>query len=110
MECISTNSPRATTAPPSAASLLQTVYAELRRLAAAKLANEKPGQTIQATALVHEAWLRLQKNPARQWKDRQHFFATAAEAMRCILIDIARHKLAEKLIHVRVPLEEALPI
>jgi RNA polymerase sigma factor (TIGR02999 family) len=73
--------------------LLPLVYDELRQLAAAKLANEKPGQTLQATALVHEAYLRLlggEQTP--DWDGRRHFFAAAAEAMRRILIDRARHK------------------
>jgi RNA polymerase sigma factor (TIGR02999 family) len=73
--------------------LLPLVYKELRRLAAAKIAQEKPGQTLQATALVHEAYLRLvnQSSP-RSWDGRGHFFAAAAEAMRRILIDRARKK------------------
>ncbi len=75
--------------------LLPLVYAELRRLAAARLASEAPGQTLQATALVHEAWIKISANdPERRWNDRTHFFATAAEAMRRILIDNARRKRA----------------
>ena len=73
--------------------LLPLVYDELRKLAAAKLADEKPGQTLQATALVHEAYLRLvdvEKPP--HWNSRRHFFAAAAEAMRRILIERARHR------------------
>jgi RNA polymerase sigma factor (TIGR02999 family) len=78
--------------------LLPVVYAELRRLAARKLAREKPGQTLQATALVHEAYLRLvqRKEEARTFQDREHFFAAAAAAMRRILIDNARRKRAQK--------------
>ena len=76
--------------------LLSLVYEELRRLAAAKLASEAPGQTLQATALVHEAWLRLTSDDKRKWNDRTHFFAAAAEAMRRILVDNARHKRAER--------------
>jgi RNA polymerase sigma factor (TIGR02999 family) len=73
--------------------LLPLVYDELRKLAAAKLANEKPGQTLQATALVHEAYLRLVgSEPTQQWDNRWHFFAAAAEAMRRITIDRARDK------------------
>ena len=73
--------------------LLPLVYAELRRLAAQKLAHEKPGQTLQATALVHEAYLRLvDLEKAQQWNSRGHFFAAAAEAMRRILVERARHK------------------
>jgi RNA polymerase sigma factor (TIGR02999 family) len=85
--------------PSSAAQLLPLVYDELRKLAAQKLAQEKPGQTLQATALVHEAYLRLVASPAReaqQWDGRGHFFAAAAEAMRRILVDRAREKGREK--------------
>jgi RNA polymerase sigma factor (TIGR02999 family) len=79
--------------PPSAASdLLPLVYEELRRLAAHKLANEAPGQTLQTTALVHEAWLSLAGNGDSQWQNRAHFLAAAADAMRHILIDRARRK------------------
>lgn len=74
--------------------LLPVVYEELRRLAAYKMANEAPGQTLQPTALVHEAWLRLTGGQDRQWNGRTHFFATAGEAMRRILIDNARRKQA----------------
>jgi RNA polymerase sigma factor (TIGR02999 family) len=77
----------------AAEQLLPLVYDELRKLAAAKLAQEKPGQTLQATALVHEAYLRLvDVDKAQQWNSRGHFFAAAAEAMRRILIEIARRK------------------
>jgi RNA polymerase sigma factor (TIGR02999 family) len=72
--------------------LLPLVYEELRRLAAARMANETPGQTLQPTALVHEAWLRLVGDGARQWNGRGHFFAAAAEAMRRILVENARRK------------------
>ena len=72
--------------------LLPLVYEELRRLAAQKMAQETPGQTLQATALVHEAYLRLAGAEGRNWKGRTHFFAAAAEAMRRILIDTARRK------------------
>ena len=75
---------------PAANELLSLVYEELRRLAAAKMAWEAPGQTLQATALVHEAWLRLTNDDRRKWNDRTHFFAAAAEAMRRILVDKAR--------------------
>jgi RNA polymerase sigma factor (TIGR02999 family) len=74
--------------------LLPLVYAELRRLAAHKMANEAPGQTLQPTALVHEAWLRLTGGEERKWDNCGHFFAAAAEAMRRILIDNARRKRA----------------
>src|SRR5262249_20849594 len=98
--------------PHAAAQLLPLVYDELRQLAAHKLAHETPGQTLQATALVHEAYLRL-VGPAdeRRWNDRGHFFAACAEAMRHILVDNARKKRRAK--HGgerrRVPLEEAVP-
>ena len=72
--------------------LLPLVYAELRRLAAARMANELSGQTLQPTALVHEAWLRLVGDGDRTWQNRAHFFGAAAEAMRRILIERARHR------------------
>ena len=79
--------------PQAAEQLLPLVYDELRRLAARKLAQEKPGQTLQATALVHEAYLRLVDAEAiRRWDSRGHFFAAAAEAMRRILVENARRK------------------
>jgi RNA polymerase sigma factor (TIGR02999 family) len=82
--------------PRGSAELLPLVYDELRKLAAQKLAQEKPGQTLQATALVHEAYLRLVGGEAdRLWDSRGHFFAAAAEAMRRILVDNARRKRAE---------------
>src|SRR5262245_58310600 len=83
--------------PHAAEQLLPLVYDELRKLAAARLAHEKPGQTLEATALVHEAYLRLvDTDRAEQWSGRGHFFAAAAEAMRRILVDNARRKRAEK--------------
>jgi len=72
--------------------LLPLVYEELRRLAAARMARESAGHTLQPTALVHEAWLRLVNDDNRSWQNRGHFFAAAAEAMRRILIDNARRK------------------
>jgi len=72
--------------------LLPVVYEELRRLAAYKLSHEAPGQTLQATALVHEAYIRLVGSEAQDWGSRTHFFTAAAEAMRRILIDNARRK------------------
>ncbi|MCU0915412.1 MAG: sigma-70 family RNA polymerase sigma factor [Planctomycetes bacterium] len=96
--------------------LLPLVYEELRLLAAQKLAQEKPGQTLQATALVHEAYLRLVGNEPPTWSGRGHFFAAAAEAMRRILVDNARRKGRFKrggareqiaLDEVSVPLEES---
>ena len=83
--------------PQAASQLLPLVYDELRKLAAQKLAQEKPGQTLQATALVHEAYLRLVGEDRQQsFQDRGHFFAAAATAMRRILIDGARRKLTQK--------------
>src|SRR6187200_2897024 len=76
--------------PQAARELLPVVYGELRKLAAAKLAHEKPGQTLQATALVHEAYLRLVGD--QQFANRRHFFAAAAQAMRRILVESARRK------------------
>ena len=76
--------------------LLPRVYEELRALAARKMASEAPGQTLQPTALVHEAWLRLTGNENRHWDGRAHFFAAAAEAMRRILIDNVRRRNARK--------------
>ena len=72
--------------------LLPLVYEELRKLASAKMVHVPPGQTLQATALVHEAWLRIQKSSPNQWSNRAHFFAAAAEAMRRILVEQARRK------------------
>lgn len=83
--------------PKAAAQLLPLVYDELRKLAAVRLAEEKPGQTLQPTALVHEAYLRLTgKDPGKGWNGRAHFFGAAAEAMRRILVDQARRKKALK--------------
>ena len=91
--------------PKAADQLLPLVYEELRRLAALKMAQEKPGQTLQATALVHEAWLRLAGSNHQQWRGRSHFFGAAAEAMRRILIDKARQKASMKR-GLNQPLEE----
>ncbi len=98
--------------PHAAEQLLPLVYDELRKLAAEKLAHEKPGQTLQATALVHEAYLRLvDVDKVPHWNSRRHFFAAAAEAMRRILVEQARRKSRHK--HgggrQRVPLEPAEP-
>ena len=76
--------------------LLPLVYHELRRLAAHKMAGESSGHTLQPTALVHEAWLKLVDSPAQSWQNRAHFFGAAAEAMRRILIDRARRKIRQR--------------
>src|SRR5436305_4409547 len=83
--------------PHAADQLLPLVYDALRQLAAQKMAQEAPGQTLQATALVHDAYLRLvDVEKAQHWNSRGHFFAAAAEAMRRILVDQARHKRSRK--------------
>src|SRR6266498_2844627 len=82
--------------PKAAEELLPLVYKELRRIAAFKMANELPGQTLQPTALVHEAWLRLVTAEDQTWQNRAHFFGAAAEGMRRILIDRARRRRAQK--------------
>jgi len=109
--------------PKAADALLPLVYAELRRLAAHKLAGEKPGQTLQPTALVHEAWLKIAGNQDARFANRQHFFKAAASAMQQILIDVARRKqtlkhganqvgeeLHESRIAMVVPSEELLAV
>jgi RNA polymerase sigma factor (TIGR02999 family) len=96
--------------PSASEQLLPLVYDELRKLAAQRLAQEKPGQTLQATALVHEAYLRVAgQDQGQQWDNRRHFFAAAAEAMRRILIDQVRHKHSAKAGGAlqRVPLDHA---
>jgi RNA polymerase sigma factor (TIGR02999 family) len=82
--------------PRAAAELLPLVYDELRRLAAHRLASERNQHTLQPTALVHEAWLKISGGEERNWNGRQHFFAAAAEAMRRIMVDRARRRLAAK--------------
>jgi RNA polymerase sigma factor (TIGR02999 family) len=107
--------------PKAADELLPMVYGELRKLAASKMAGEAPNQTLQPTALVHEAWLRLGGDRQGEWKNRAHFFGAAAEAMRRILIDRARKRkvrrqsglaspeeLHESRIELRVPESELL--
>ena len=79
--------------PRAAADLIPLVYDELRKLAAHKMTQERPGQTLQPTALVHEAWLRLNESNRQEWRGREHFFRAAAEAMRRILVENARRKL-----------------
>lgn len=102
--------------PQAAEKLLPLVYEELRRVAAHKMAREAPGQTLQPTALVHEAWLRLGADSQPPWKNRAHFFAAAAEAMRRILVERARRRTALKrggganpagLDEVEIPIEVA---
>src|SRR6185436_17219186 len=100
--------------PQATEKLLPLVYDELRKLAAIKLAQEKPGQTLQATGLVHEAYLRLvgseSENSKQKWNSRNHFFTAAAEAMRRILVDVARRKKAIKRATATVPLNsEEMP-
>src|SRR5262245_26864878 len=80
----------------ASADLLSLVYEDLRRLAAVKMAGESPGQTLQPTALVHEAWLRLSQQSNAQWRNREQFYAVAAEVMRRILVDRARRRQARK--------------
>ena len=107
----------------SAGDLLPAVYEELRRIAHHKMAGERAGHTLQATALVHEVWLRLGADKGPDWKNRRHFFAAAAEAMRRILVDHARRhrskkrgsgtrllELAESSIQVEAPPEELLAV
>jgi RNA polymerase sigma factor (TIGR02999 family) len=96
--------------PEAAAQLLPLVYDELRRLAAHRLAHEAPGHTLQPTALVHEAYLRLVgESPDKHWHGRGHFFAAAAEAMRRILVENARskHRLKRGGDRARLPLDKA---
>lgn len=82
--------------PNAAEELLRLVYEELRKLAAHKMAGEAPGQTLQPTTLVHEAWLRLSNESGSRWKNREHFYALAAEMMRWILVDRARRRQSRK--------------
>ena len=92
--------------PSAAEELLPLVYEDLRRLASSKMAGQPPGHTLQATALVHEAWLRV-SSEQHPWKNSRHFFAAAAEAMRRILVDQARRKQCQKRggIQERIPVE-----
>jgi len=109
--------------PQAAHQLLPVVYDELRKLAVIRMANEKPGQTLQPTALVHEAWLKIANDGAQPFANRRHFFKAAANAMQQILIDIARRKqrlkhggsqsneeLHESRIAMAVPSEELLAV
>ena len=101
-----TNSPDVRASIPP--ELVAQVYGELRRIAAVKMAQLPAGQTIQATALVHEAYLKLANGKERLWQNQQHFLCTAAEAMRQIIIDRARRKQRERFggQHQRVDLED----
>ena len=94
--------------PKAADELLELVYQELRQLATRKMAQESPGQTLQPTALVHEAWLRLVRTENPSFENRAHFFSAAAEAMRRILIDRARRRHTQRHGggHERVHLDE----
>ena len=109
--------------PKAAEKLLPLVYEELRKLAAARMANEKPGQTLQPTALVHDAWLKIAGDGQQHFANRRHFFKAAASAMQQILIDVARRKqrlkhganlvgaeLHESRIAMAVPSEELLAV
>jgi len=93
--------------PNASEELLPLVYEELRRLAAHRMAQERPGHTLQATALVHEAWIRLSGSTEQEWRGRTHFFSAAAESMRRILVDQARRR--QRIRHgghlERVPIE-----
>ena len=84
--------------------LFQSLYVELKQMARAKVSAERPGITLNATALVHEAWLRLEKSAPDQWRDRSQFFASAAEAMRRLLVEAARRRLAAKRGSGEIPL------
>ena len=98
--------------PLAAGQLLPLVYDELRKLAAARMAQESPDHTLQPTALVHEAFLRLIDQHPQQWDNRGHFFSAAAEAMRRILVENARRRQAVKHggQHARIDLDEALTL
>ncbi|MHC1762867.1 MAG: sigma-70 family RNA polymerase sigma factor [Verrucomicrobiia bacterium] len=109
--------------PRAAEELLPLVYEELRKLAVVRMANEKPGQTLQPTALVHEAWLKIAGDGQQEFANRRHFFKAASTAMRQILIDAARRKqrlkhgrdlvgeeLHESRIAMSVPPEELLAV
>jgi len=96
--------------PEAAASLFSIVYDELRRLAASALRNERPDHTLQPTALVHEAYLRLADEPDDRWRDRGHFFAVAALAMRRILVDHGRRRNALKRLRPAADLPEMAPL
>lgn len=88
------------------------LYAELHKIARGRMAGERDGQTLDATGLVHEGWLRLEKSAPAEWRDRKQFYAAAAEAMRRILVEAARRRLAAKRGggEGAVPLDEDLPV
>ena len=96
----------------SSGELLNELYAELKKIARARMQGERQGHTLNATALVNEAWLRLEKSTSEEWRDRKHFYGAAAEAMRRILVEAARHRLAAKRGggKISIPLEDDLPI
>lgn len=92
--------------------LFAALYAELHKIARGRMASERQGQTLEATGLVHEAWLRLEKSAPAEWRDRKQFYAAAAEAMRRILVEAARRRLAAKRGGGEevIPLEDDLPV
>jgi RNA polymerase sigma factor (TIGR02999 family) len=92
--------------------MFAALYAELHRIARARMAGEREGHTLDATGLVHEAWLRLEKSAPKEWRDRKQFYGAAAEAMRRILVEAARRRLAAKRGggEADVPLEDDLPL
>lgn len=92
--------------------MFAVLYAELHKIARGRMASERDGQTLDATGLVHEAWLRLEKSAPEEWRDRKQFYAAAAEAMRRILVDAARRRLAAKRGGGQepIPLEDEMPV
>ena len=92
--------------------MFAALYAELHKIALGRMAGEQPGQTLEATGLVHEAWLRLEKSAPAEWQNRRHFYGAATEAIRRILVEAARRRMAVKRGEGEgaVPLDEALPI
>lgn len=92
--------------------LFAGLYAELHRIARRRMSGERADHTLDATGLVHEAWLRLEKSAPEQWRDRKHFYGAAAEAMRRILVEAARRRLAAKRGEGQgaVPLDDDLPV
>jgi RNA polymerase sigma factor (TIGR02999 family) len=105
MDDSSMTQPKDTADALSSEHLLPLVYDELRRLAASRIARETAGMTLQPTALVHEAWLRLSGTDARKWNNREHFFRAAALAMRRILVERARQRASLKKGGIRVEMD-----